>query len=62
VIPQLTDITVQIKNIVRTGWDLASWKQEHLSFRHLKTALEAGEKFKINFKGAGSTDQMRAYS
>ena len=47
---------------IRTGWDLASWKKELLSVTHLTTALEASETFEVDFKGAGSTDQMRAYT
>jgi len=50
------------KNIIRTGWDPASWKREPLSVRHLRTAFEASEVFEVDFKGAGSVDQMRAYT
>jgi hypothetical protein len=42
--------------------DLASWKKESLSVRHLKIALEAGKEFEVDFKGAGSTEQMAAYT
>jgi hypothetical protein len=37
-------------------------EKEPLSVRHLTTALEASEAFEVDFKGAGSTDQMRAYT
>jgi len=59
---QLTDITIQIKNCVRTGWDFASWKGEPLSVRHLGIAIEVSEAFEVDYKAFGPTESLSSYT
>jgi len=42
--------------------DLAAWKGESLSARHLETAVAANEAFEADHKGVGRMENMRAYA
>lgn len=52
----------QIKNFARTGMEFASWKNEPLSVKHLKIAIEAGEAFEVDYQGFGPTEGLKSYT
>jgi hypothetical protein len=49
-------------SLYSTALDVASWKGEALSVRHLETAIEAHEAFEVDYEGAGLIDNMGSYT
>ncbi|KAL6241869.1 hypothetical protein RBB50_011114 [Rhinocladiella similis] len=52
----------QIKNIVHTGMELALWRNEALSLKHLMVVIDAAEAFDVDYKGFGPTESLKSYT
>ena len=58
----VTDIVLQIKNIISTAYALASRKRDRVAISHLEVAMVASEDFECDLKGAGHVGNMQSYA
>jgi hypothetical protein len=57
----LISLLLQIKNLVSTAHALATEEEAPMTISHLGAAIDAGEDFECDFKGAGPKEAMNGY-
>ncbi|KAH8772378.1 hypothetical protein BGZ57DRAFT_419995 [Hyaloscypha finlandica] len=57
----LINLLLQIKNLVSTAHALATEEGGRATISHLEFAINVGEDFECDFKGAGSKEAMNGY-
>ncbi len=57
----LINLLLQIKNVVSTAHALATEEGARVTISHLEFAVDFGEDFECDFKGAGPKEAMNGY-